>query len=141
LKRLVGAIFGSGSHGPRWYLLPGGSGPSTSALDVGAPSGTDVYAPVDGTIVGIDKVIIAGKHYGQTIEIQPTFAPSLVVTVSNLAADPSLSVGSLVTSGSSKLGELLDLSRVQKQELARYTNDAGNHVLVEVHPAATAELG
>ena len=141
LKRLAGSIFGSGSHGPRWYLLPGGSGPTTSALDVGAPSGTDVYAPVDGTIVGIDKVVIAGKHYGQTIDIQPTLAPSLVVTVSNIAADPSLSVGSMVTSGSSKLGELLDLSRVQQQELARYTNDAGNHVLVEVHPASTLELG
>jgi hypothetical protein len=141
LKRLAGAILGSGSHGPRWYLLPGGTGSSTSALDIGAPSGTDVYAPVDGTIVGIDKVIIAGRHYGQTIDIQPTLAPSLVVTVSNLAADPSLSVGSMVTTGSSKLGELLDLSRVQKQELAGYTNDAGNHVLIEVHPAATPELG
>ncbi len=95
---------------------------------------------MDGTIVGIDKVIIAGRHYGQTIDIQPTLAPSLVVTVANLAADPSLSVGSMVTSGSSKLGELLDLSRVQQQELARYTNDAGNHVLVEVHPASTPEL-
>jgi hypothetical protein len=141
LKRVAGSIFGTGSHGPRWYLLPGGTGPSTSALDIGAPSGTDVYSPVDGTIVGIDKVVIAGKHYGQTIDIQPTVAPSDVVTVSNIAADPSLSVGSMITAGSSKLGELLDLSRVQKQELAHYTNDAGNHVLVEVHPATAPELG
>ena len=42
-----------------------------------------------------------------------------------------------MTAGSSKLGELLDLSKVETQALARYTNDAGNHVLIEVHPAAT----
>ena len=32
---------------------------------------------------------------------------------------------------------MLDLSKVEKQALARYTNDEGNHVLLEVHPAAT----
>lgn len=141
LKRLEGTIFGGGSSGPHWYQLPGGSGPSSSALDVGAPAGTDVYAPVDGTVVGIDKVMIDGRHYGEQVDIQPTLAPSLVVTVSNLAADPSLSVGGMVTAGSTRLGELLDLSRVQKQQLAAYTNDAGNHVLIEVHPAAAPGIG
>ena len=32
--------------------------------------------------------------------------------------------------------EKIDLSGVEKQSLARYTNDAGNHVLIEVHAAA-----
>ena len=79
--------------------------------------------------------------YGQRIDIQPTYAPSLVVSVSDLAADPSISVGAAVTAGSSKLGELLDLSRFETQSLARYTNDEGNHVLIEVHPAATLAVG
>ncbi|HEY4349227.1 MAG TPA: hypothetical protein VGM80_16750 [Gaiellaceae bacterium] len=140
LKRVVHTIFGGGSGSPRWYLLPGGDGPSTSALDVGAPPGTDVYAPVNGTIVGIEKVILNGKTYGQRIEIQPVQAPSLVVSVSNIAADQALAVGSTVTQGSSKLGGLLDLSGVEKQTLSRYTNDAGNHVLIEVHAAATLAL-
>jgi hypothetical protein len=137
LKRLAHAIFGGGSGSPHWYLLPGGDGPSTSALNVGAPAGTDVYSPVDGTIVGIEKVIIDGRTYGKRIEIQPTSAPSLVVSVSDLAADPSIAVGAAVTAGSSKLGTLLELSRFETQSLARYTNDAGNHVLIEVRPAAT----
>jgi hypothetical protein len=140
LKRLENAVFGGGSGWPHWYLLPGGAGPATSALDVGAPSGTDVYAPVDGTIVGIDNVVLDGKVHGQRIEIQPTLAPSLVVAVANVAADPSLAVGGMVTAGSSKLGELIDLSQVETQTLSRYTNDAGNHVLVEVYPAASLEL-
>ena len=65
-------------------------------------------------------------------------APSLVVSVSDLAADPSLAVGAAVTAGSSKLGDARSTSsKVETQSLARYTNDAGNHVLIEVHPAAT----
>ena len=78
--------------------------------------------------------------HGERIDIQPTSAPSLVVSVANIAADPSLTVGSVVVAGSSKLGELLDLSKLETQALARYTNDAGNHVLVEVHPAATLAI-
>jgi hypothetical protein len=140
LKRLAHAIFGGGSGWPHWYLLPGSQGTGTTALDVGAPPGTDVYAPVGGTIVGIEKVILDGGVHGERIDIQPTTAPSLVVSVANIAADPSLTVGASVRAGASKLGELLDLSRIETQALARYTNDAGNHVLVEVHPAATLAI-
>jgi hypothetical protein len=140
LKRIAHAIFGGGSGWPHWYLLSGSQGTGTSALDVGAPPGTDVYAPVAGTIVGIEKVFLDGAVHGQRIDIQPTNAPSLVVSVANIAADPSLTVGSAVTAGSSKLGELIDLAQIETQALARYTNDAGNHVLVEVHPAATLAI-
>jgi hypothetical protein len=141
LRRVVHAVFGGGSGGPHWYLLPGGSGPATSALDVGAPPGTDVYAPSDGTVVGIEKVILDGKVHGERIDIQPTSAPSLVLAVADIAADPALTVGAPVTAGSTRLGTLLDLAKVEQQTLARYTNDAGNHVLVEVHAAATLADG
>ncbi len=75
LRRLVHTIFGGDSGSPHWYLLPGGDGPSTSALDVGAPPGTDVYSPITGTVVGIEKVILSGKVYGQRIDIQPASSP------------------------------------------------------------------
>ena len=140
LRRLAHTIFGGGSGSPRWYLLPGGNGPPTSALDIGAPPGSDVYSPVNGTIVGIEKVILNGGVHGERIDIQPATAPSFLVSVSDLAADPALTVGASVTQGSSKLGGLLDLSKVETQTLSRYTNDAGNHVLIEVHAAATVEI-
>jgi hypothetical protein len=140
LKRLLHKIVGGGTGSPRWYLLSGGQGPSTSALDVGAPPGTDVYSPVDGTIVGIGKVVLNGEAAGERIDIQPTIAPSLVVSVSRLKIDPSLVVGAMLTADGSRLGKLLDLSKVERQALARYTNDSGNHVLVEVHPAATLDV-
>jgi hypothetical protein len=140
LRRVVHAVIGGPSSRPRWYQLPGGIGPATSALQVGAPAGTDVYSPVDGSIVGISDVVLNGRLYGSTIDIQPSGAPSLVVTVSHLRVDPSLAVGSAVTSGTSKLGTIVDFSRAERQALARYTNDVGNHVVVEVHPSATLQI-
>ena len=43
----------------------------------------------------------------------------------------------MVNADASKLGVVLDFSRAEQQALSRYTNDAGNHVLIEVHPSAT----
>jgi hypothetical protein len=140
LKRVMHKIFGSSNGRPRWYQLPGGIGPSSSAIDVGAAPTTDVYSPVDGIVVAIDDVTLNGRTYGSRIDIQPTVAPSLVVSISHVRVDPLLAVGSPVTSGGSKLGAVVDFSPAEHQALSRYTNDAGNHVVVEVHPAATLSL-
>ena len=56
-------------------MLGGDSGPSTAALDVGAAVGTDVYSPVDGTIVGITPLTLSGQTFGSRIDIQPTARP------------------------------------------------------------------
>jgi murein DD-endopeptidase MepM/ murein hydrolase activator NlpD len=140
LKRMLHAIVGGSSGIPRWYQLPGGAGAPTSSLDVGAPAGTDVYSPVDGSVVGISDLVLNGRPYGSTIEIQPSGAPSLVVTISHVRVDPSLIVGSGVTAGGSKLGEIVDFTSVERQALARYTNDTGNHAVIEVHPSATLQV-
>jgi hypothetical protein len=137
LDRVFHKIFGGGGGQPTWYRLSGGA---TSALDVGAPAGTDVYAPVDGTIIGITPFVVAGHRYGSRIDIQPQAAPSLIVSLTQLRADPSLAVGMDVISGRSRLGVVADLSRVERQALARYTNDSGNHVSVELRPAASLVL-
>lgn len=141
LQRMVRAIIGGSSGQPHWYQLGGGQGPSSSSIDVGAPAGTDVYSPVDGIIVSIDDVVLNGRAYGSQIDIQPTAAPSLVVSVSHLRADPALVVGSPVTAGGSKLGSVADFAQAEHQALARYTNDSGNHVVVEVRSAVTLSLG
>ena len=136
VSRLAGHLFGRGSSGLRYYVVGGGTGPATASLDVGAAPGTDVYAPVDGTIVGITPLILDGKHYGATIDIQPNGNPSIVVSLTHLKPDPSLTVGSSVASTTSKVGTVLDFTGVERQALAHYTQDAGNHVSLSVHPAA-----
>jgi hypothetical protein len=133
--RVARSLFGTGGGNLRYYVLGGGAGPATSSLDVGAPVGTDVYSPVDGTVVGITPYVIAGKHMGARIDIQPSGNPSLVVSLTHLRPDPNLNVGSTLTSTSSKVGTIIDFASVERQALARVTQDAGNHVSIEVHPA------
>jgi hypothetical protein len=130
-------LFGGGSGHPTWYQLDAGA---TSALDVGGAPGTSVFAPVDGTIVGLTPYIVAGRRFGSRIDIQPQSAPSLIVSITQVRADPSLKVGVNVVSGASRIGAVADLAKVERQALARYTNDAGNHVSIELRPAATLVL-
>jgi hypothetical protein len=138
VQRVVHGIFGGGGGSPKWYQLTGGG---TSAIDVGAPVGSDVYAPVDGTVVAIRPFIVEGKAYGSEIDIQPQNAPSLVAAVTQLVADPALTVGTSVVSGATKLGRVADLAAIEHQALARYTNDAGNHVTVMVRTAPVLTSG
>ncbi len=137
LARAARRLLGTGGTGLSYYLLGGNDGPTTSVLNVGAPPGTDVYSPVDGTVVGITDYVISGRRRGARVDIQPSGAASIVVSLTHLRPDPALTVGSTVAAASSKVGTLLDLADVERQALARYTNDAGNHVALEVHPAAT----
>jgi hypothetical protein len=137
LEKAFHKVFGGGGGSPTWYRLSGGS---TSALDVGALAGTDVYAPVDGTVIGITPYVVAGHRYGSRIDIQPQSSPSLIVSLTQLKADTSLAVGANVVSGATRLGNVVDLSRVERQALARFTNDAGNHVSVELRPAVSLVL-
>jgi len=139
-SRAFHRIFGGGGGGLAYYQLDGGEGPSTGSLNVGAAPGTDVYSPVDGTVVGLRSYVLDGKSYGSVIDIQPSGEPSVVVSINHLRADPALTVGSQLVSGTSKIGAVLDFSGVEKLALARYTQDAGNGVDIEVHSAATVPL-
>jgi hypothetical protein len=140
LRRIARRIVGGTRTGLPYYQLSGGEGAPTSALDIGAASGTAVYSPVDGNVVGITDYVVGGRTYGSRIELRPTSSPSVVVSLTQLRAERHLSVGSAVVAAQTKLGVVLDLARAERQTLARYTQDAGNHVSLQVHPAATLAL-
>ena len=137
VKRIVNRFFGDSSSGIRYFQISGGVGPETGGLDVGAPTGTDVYAPVDGSVMAVSDQIVNGKPYGVRIDIQPSGNPGVVVTLTNLRADPALTVGSTVSAGRTKIGRIIDLSSVEQAALARYTQDRGQHVHIEVHAAGS----
>jgi murein DD-endopeptidase MepM/ murein hydrolase activator NlpD len=136
VKRLFHRLFGDSGSGLRYYQLGGGVGPQTGGLDVGAPVNTDVYAPVDGSVMAISDMIVSGKAYGVRIDIQPSGSPGVVVTLENLKPDPALTVGSAVSAGRTKIGRVIDLSSVEQAALARYTQDKGQHVHIEVRAAS-----
>jgi hypothetical protein len=135
--RIVQRIVGDDGSGLRYYLLEGGAGPRTGGLDIGAPEGTDVYAPVDGTVIAISERIVNGRPYGRNIEVQPAGNPGFVVSLTNLELDPALTVGSSVVAARTKIGRVIDLSEVERAGLARYTHDRGQHVHIEVRFAAS----
>lgn len=115
-------------QGPR----DGRAGPATAGLDVGAPAGTTVYAPVDGVIASVSDYLVFGKVEGYEITITPAIAASgLVLRVTHLD-EPSNgvrpSVGTPVRAGVTELGRVRDFSAVAQQELSQFTADSGNHV-------------
>jgi murein DD-endopeptidase MepM/ murein hydrolase activator NlpD len=135
VERIVRKLFGQNGSNLRYYLLDGGVGQRTGGLDIGAPVDTDVYAPVDGSVIAISDHVLSGRTYGVRIDIQPSGTPGVVVSLENLRADPALTVGSTVSGGATKIGRIIDLSKVERAGLARYTQDKGQHVHLEVQPA------
>jgi hypothetical protein len=134
LARLWREITGSSRRGLAWYQLESGA---ARTLNVGAVAGTDVYSPVDGTVVAIRDQQVSGRVVGAEIELRPTSAPSLVLSIQNVRPDRSLTVGANVAAGSSKLGRVIDISRFERQSLARFAPDGGNNVAIQVYPSAT----
>jgi hypothetical protein len=134
LARLWRRIAGARRDTPRWYQLEGGP-PGTNVLDVGTAPGTDVYAPVDGSVVAVRKLIVGGKHVGSRIDVRPSKSPSVMVSVMNVRPDPAIAVGTPVLAASSKLGTAADVVAVEKQALAAHAPDGGNNVSISVYPS------
>jgi murein DD-endopeptidase MepM/ murein hydrolase activator NlpD len=114
----------------------GRAGPDTAALDVGAPAGTAVYAPVDGTVASVAEYQVLGRIEGYEVTIAPTVAASgLLLRLTHLdppATGELPSVGTPVRAGVTPLGRIRDFSAVVDQELAEFTSDSGNHVHMEL---------
>ena len=59
------------------------------------------------------------------------------MSISNVAPDPALAVGSPVLRGVSKLGSAVHIAKVEEQALAAHTNDDGNNVAISVYPSTS----
>jgi len=117
-----------------------GGAPGTSGVDVGAPAGTTVYSPVSGVITAVIPYRIAGRPEGLEMVITPAGVPDVAVRVNHVEPGPDgvvPRVGMAVGAGRTVLGRVRDLSRVARLGIARYTNDAGNNVQVELLRQAT----
>jgi len=136
LARLFHRISGSGGGGLNYYELSGGTGTQNGALDVGGAPGTDVYSPVDGKVVQIGPYVINGRDCGVRLDIRPESDAGVIVSMTRITGDSTLKIGSPLQAGVTRVGSILDLSKLEQQKLAQYTQDAGNHVTIEVRSAA-----
>jgi hypothetical protein len=107
-------------------------------VDVGAPAGTDVYSPVDGTVVSVQPYVLNGEARGSIVQIRPSDLAAVIVTVGNLDQHLAVDVGSPVHASQTLLGKIVDLSKLLHQTVANYTSDSGNHVSMQVSPAPGA---
>ncbi len=133
LARLWHRIAGSGKESPRWYQLEGGAG--TEELDVGAAPGTDVYAPVQGSVVAVSDLVVGGKYVGSRIDLRPSQSPSVMVSVLHVQPDRVIAVGTPVLAATSKLGRLVNVAAVEEQALAAHAPHDGNNVSIAVYPS------
>src|ERR671921_710236 len=115
-----------------YYVMDaaGRGGPQTSAVDVGAATGTTVYAPVAGTVTAIrpDPMV----QNANVIEIKPDANPDVRISVALVLSDGEAGVNDSVTAGKTELGTVADSAEVLDPQLSSYTADAGNHVTVTV---------
>lgn len=110
----------------QYYMLQEGAEPN--AVQLGAVPGTEVYAPVSGTVVAIAGNVIDGIKHGVVLQVQPLGDAETVVLMRNLDIDDAVAVGQTVTEGVTRLGTVRETSDVQDQPLARYTTDSGDHL-------------
>ena len=105
-------------------------------LDVGTAPGTDVYAPVQGSVVAISDLVVDGRDVGSRIDLRP----SAVAVRDGLRAPPASPIprsrsGRPVLAASSKLGTVVDLAAVEQQALAAHAAHGGNNVAIVVYPS------
>lgn len=115
----------------------GRSGKPDTAVDVGAAAGTDVYSPLSGTVVKVRQYLLYGKYDDFEIHIQPTGHPELdlvLIHVDGVTVTP----GTKVTAGVTKVGTVRLLSDRLNDQLADYTPATGDHVHVQLNDVHNA---
>ena len=113
----------------------GRDGPQTAGLDVGAPAGTVVYAPVDGVVAAVADYTVSGSTQGYEVVIEPSAGGGAVLRMTHLEAGGASerpAVGADVKAGATVLGQVRDFSTIAEQEVAQFSHDEGNHVHLEM---------
>lgn len=109
----------------RWYRLEDGA---PSMVVVGALPGTEVYAPIDGTVEAIGDYELDGEVRGQLIQLQPTGDGQTILVIRNIDADVDLEVGTTVSQSVTRLGTVRDMEGAIDAPLAAYTHDTGSGI-------------
>lgn len=132
IARSLGQVL-PGNEGSGYVVMGGDDrlGPATASLDVGAPAGTVVFAPVDGTIAGIRAYNLKGKCPDVEVKIQPQSQSRLLVVMTHIDGLEA-SLGQPLKAGVTRLGTVRQLDGCLEQQLGQYTYDNGNHLHMQV---------
>jgi hypothetical protein len=106
-------------------------GPADSAADVGAPPGSPVFAPLDGTVVEVKRYLLYGKYDDVEIHIQPEGREDLDLVLIHVA-DPQVEAGDEVVAGKTQVASVRKLSDQMDLQLAEYT-PGGDHCHMQLN--------
>ncbi len=135
--RILHRLTGEDASGVTYHQLGGGAGPRTGALDVGAPAGTAVYAPVRGTVVSIRRPRARRKAVRAPHRHRPRRSRLPSSSRSGGCAQTQRSRSALPSRRERRRsGSSWTFRSAEEQALAEVTHDPGNHVTIEVRPAA-----
>lgn len=108
-----------------------------TSIDVGAEAGTQVYAPITGTVVLVNEYELYETFTDYEIHIQPDGRPNLDVVVIHIS-DVEVKAGDKVIGGVTPLARVRDIASedITDIQLAYYTKEGhGNHTHVQVNNA------
>lgn len=131
ISRGLGQFFPQ--DGPQYVVMgdSGKFGSATQVMDVGAPAGTKVFAPVDGVIAGIKTYSLKGQCADVELQIRPQSQTRMIVVMTHLDR-PEVGLGQPVRAGVTRLGSVRALDGCLEQPLRQYTYDNGNHLQMQV---------
>lgn len=110
----------------RWFSLTESSSPNVAYI--GAQPGSQVYAPVSGTVVAIADYVLNDQPLGKVVQLQPAGDAETVLVMRNLDVADGLAVGQAVSAGATLVGTVRDMGTAIIQPLATYTHDSGSCV-------------
>jgi murein DD-endopeptidase MepM/ murein hydrolase activator NlpD len=111
-------------------------GDEMTSVDVGALAGTDVYAPITGTVVKIKNYSLYGLLDDYEIHIQSRNHPGLDVVMLHIE-DLLIKEGDEVIGGVTRIAKIRAIGAIIDNNLANFTapGDPGDHCHVQVNDA------
>jgi murein DD-endopeptidase MepM/ murein hydrolase activator NlpD len=110
----------------------GRSGPPDTAIDVGAAPGSEVRAPVTGSVIAVRAYDLYGSLQDYEIHIQPDGWPEVDVVLIHVT-DVLVSEGDHVVGGLTPIASVRHLSDDVALQLSGYTADGGDHVHLQLN--------
>jgi hypothetical protein len=111
------------------------SGLPDSAVDVGAAPGTEVRAPVSGTVVRVRRYELYGEHEDYEIHIEPEGWPEVDLVLIHIA-DVRVAAGDTVVGGVTGVATVRHLSDKVELQLGDYDTGDGDHVHMQLNKVA-----
>jgi len=132
VSRALNSVFSSDSS-IKYYVLDSATSSlgGIGSVDIGAPTGTPIVAPVSGVVTGVTEYLLYGKYSDVQIDIAPDGVSD--ATLSILFVDePAVTIGQTIEAGKTQLGLIREPAGELGARIGELTHDSGAHIHIQV---------